>query len=113
MLATVNRLCKKQDIARVLRQGRFIGAEFFTLKFLGNNLDASRFCFVVSSKVAKQATQRNLIKRRLRHVVRDLLPQIKLGYDIVILTQATSKEAPYAQLRDVLLGALKKTKLID
>ena len=57
----------------------------------------SRFAFVVSTKIAKHAVDRNRMKRLLRESVHHLLPSIQSGYDVVFVTKnnfadKTSKE---------------------
>jgi len=47
----------------------------------------SRFAFVVSTKVAKRAVDRNRMKRVSRESVHHLLPTIKSGYDIVFVVK--------------------------
>lgn len=62
-----------------------------------NNLPHSRFGFVVSGRVGNAVT-RNKVKRRLRAAVREWLPAMTPGYDIVIVAYVASAEAAYHEL---------------
>lgn len=61
-----------------------------------NNMDVSRFGFVVSKNIDKRATARNRIKRVLRERVRTLLPNLPTGKDVIIIAR-TKDEKIYSQ----------------
>lgn len=49
----------------VLREGKTVFGNHFSFKFLAiPNIQESKFSFVVSNKISKKATERNLLKRR-------------------------------------------------
>lgn len=52
-----------------------------------NNLEISRFAFIVPTKIDKRATVRNRMKRFLRERVRVLLPGLPTGRDVVIIAR--------------------------
>lgn len=79
MLRKVNRLKSLR-----LNSATSVSTSFFTLKTAGNNLDLNRFAFVVSKKIDKRATQRNLLRRRLSSCVEEIFDRIKVGNDFVI-----------------------------
>ncbi len=85
MLPKNNRLIKDKDYKKVYRIGRSFKSQFFNFKFVPNNTEFTRIGFIVSKKVASLVTSRNKIKRRIREAVRLILPQIKPGFDIVII----------------------------
>lgn len=87
MLAKINRLNKSKDIERVLKKGEIIRHNCLNLRVLKNNINRTRFSFVVSLKIAPKIVLRNKIKRRLREIVRLNLKNIKTGLDIVIFAQ--------------------------
>jgi ribonuclease P protein component len=81
MLSLNNRLKKTADIRNVFKQGRLFKEGFLIFKTVKNDLDKSRFGFIVSQKVSKQAVIRNKIKRRLRGAVIKRIKEIKTGTD--------------------------------
>lgn len=82
------------------------------MKVRENALPHSRFGVVVGLKVHKKAVRRNLVKRRLREILRANLPKIKPGYDVMIMTQPKSVETEYAELETQVLSCLKKLGLL-
>ena len=71
---------------RVFQEGRFSLKGDLALHFISNGLAESRFAFVISGKVGK-AHERNAIRRRMREIVRGLLPGIVAGNDIAFVAR--------------------------
>lgn len=73
----------------------------------------SRFGFVVSNKIDKRASRRNALRRRLRAVVQELMPQIKSGNDVAILVK---KDFPlpysYEEIKKQVEEGLRKAGLL-
>ena len=59
MLVQKNRLTKKKDFDKTFKQGQGFKHDFLYLKIKKNNLESSRFGFIVSKKFSKKATERN------------------------------------------------------
>jgi len=74
----------KDSIENVLKRGRVISSPLFSIKYLENPLKIARFTIVVSKKEEKTAVRRNLIKRRLREIVRKILKSKSFKGDFVI-----------------------------
>jgi ribonuclease P protein component len=87
MLSDAHRLRKQKDIERVLSTGRGVFFAGLRLKASANGGTTTRFCFVVSSAVAKKAHDRNRFKRRLREAARLSIGAVAVGYDIVVWLQ--------------------------
>lgn len=85
MLPRTNRLRKRKDFEEVFKEGKGFQEKFLFLKLRKNKKEESRIGFVVPKKYFKKAVLRNKLKRRLREQVRKKLPQVKKGYDIVIV----------------------------
>ena len=86
--------------------------QFIFLKILKNNLNDSRFGFIVSNKISKKAVERNKIKRRLRDIVRRSLSETKSGYDIIIEAKPGIEKLGYNEMKAGLLGLFKKAGLL-
>lgn len=91
MFSKQNRLAKDRDVTTVYRAGRTFFNPYITIKFLRTSGEVSRFTVVVSTKVAKQAVQRNRIKRVLREYVKVHMGQIKPGDYMIILKPAAGR----------------------
>jgi len=85
MLLRANRLRKKRDFEKVFKEGEGFQEKFLFLKLRENEKEESRIGFVIPKKYFRKAVLRNKLKRRLREQVRKKLPQIKKGYDIVMV----------------------------
>lgn len=82
------------------------------MKVRENHLPHSRFGVVVGIKVHKRAVKRNLVKRRIREILRTHLLEIKPGYDVMVMTQPKSVMTEYAELEAQVLSCLKKLGLL-
>ena len=86
---------KKKDFKQA-HKGKTIAGKLIFLKVQKNNLDVSRFGFVVSLKISKKAVIRNKIKRSLREVVKDF--KIK-GFDIIIMVKPEIVDKTYQEIK--------------
>lgn len=111
MLPKTNRLKKKKDFERVFKEGKGFKEDFLFLKLAKNNLNISRFGFVVGQKVSKKAVLRNKTKRRLRELVKAKLPKIKIGFDGVLVALEGLETQNYKEMEDSVDKLFKKAKL--
>jgi len=112
MLPKINRLTKKKDFDVVFKNGESIKSDFLIFKVLKNNLQESRFGFVVSKKVSPKAVVRNKVKRILREVVFSQLENIKKPADIIIITLPQIKKKEFLEIEKTIINSFKKLKLI-
>lgn len=112
MLPRENRLKRKKDFKKVFQKGKSVKGNFLLLKKTENELGVSRFGFIVSSKVFKKAVERNKLKRRLRHIVREFLPEIKEGVDGVFVALSSVKGKNFEEIKKEVEKILKKSKLL-
>jgi ribonuclease P protein component len=88
MLARENRLISADDFRSTMRTGRKIASNHL-VTYLKKDLSQGtvRFGFVVAKSVGG-AVSRNLVKRRLRAVARELMAQINPSENISIVVRA-------------------------
>jgi len=108
MLAKANRLAKEADFKRLALKGRFSFGPLFNLKSLPNKLGASRFGIVISAKVSKKATVRNLIKRRMTEAIRLMAEHLKPSLDVMLVVKKEAVESDYQILSKELERLFKK-----
>ncbi len=113
MLPKQNRLTKQSDFDKVNKKGKVCGGRFLILKTAKNNLESSRFAFIVSQKISKKAVVRNKIKRKLREAVKNNLSEIKSGYDIVFFTKKAIEEKNYLEIKKEIENLIYKADLIQ
>jgi ribonuclease P protein component len=97
--------------------GQSVFSPILLIKFVKNDLAFSRFGFIVSNKVSKKATKRNLVKRRINEIIRLNFKKIKIGFDIVIIVSPKiinqqGKPLAAQEINRFLNVAFQKAKLI-
>ncbi|QLE72994.1 ribonuclease P protein component [Streptomyces rectiverticillatus] len=116
MLPTDNRLRRREDFATAVRRGRRAGRPLLVVHLRsgttdphtpGENAPPVRAGFVVSKAVGV-AVVRNLVKRRLRHLMRDRLDQLPAGSLVVVRALPGSGEADHDELARDLDTALQR-----
>ena len=113
MLPKKNRLIKEKDFNQIHKFGNFVGEKFLAIKFQNNNLNISRFGFLVGTKISKKAVARNKVKRRLRESIYLKLNKIKSGFDVVFLTKPEIVYKSYDEINTAVESVLNRSNLID
>jgi len=114
MLPKKNRLKKKKDFERIFKRGKGYREDSLLLRVISNNLQFSRFGFIISQKVSKKAVVRNKIKRRLRAIIRESLPKIKKGIDgVIIIVGSGIENNSFKEIKEKVGRLIKKAKLLE
>ncbi len=113
MLPKKNRLKKKKDFDKVLKEGKSFKEKALVLKVRKNNIKINRFGFVVSKKVSKKAVKRNQIKRRLREIVRKKTKDYKKSFDLVFIALPGLELMKFPEIKEVTQNLLKKSKILN
>ncbi|MGB9619878.1 MAG: ribonuclease P protein component [Armatimonadota bacterium] len=108
MLPRTARLRRRSDFARVYSKGRSYATDLVVMYVLPGRAETTRVGFSVSSKLGKSAA-RNRVRRRLREVVRPLLPSIRGKYDLVVAARRKSGEARIEDLRKAFVDTLRRS----
>jgi ribonuclease P protein component len=112
MLPAKNRLKTEKDISRLVKSGRSCYARLIGLRLKPNGLAESRFGFAVGTKISKKSTVRNLLKRRLREIIRSRLGQVAAGFDVLVVTKPGSDKLTYRELEAEIAGLLPRAGLM-
>ena len=59
------------------------------------------------------AVERNRIKRRIREILRLILPSVIFNGSVILVARSPSKHAPFQELKDSLYCTFKKSNLIE
>ena len=81
------------------------------LFFKKNNLGFNRFGFTAAKKI-KKAVTRNIIRRRLKEIVRLNEYKFKEGYDIVVMARVNASESDYKSLEKSFNKLMKRKNLL-
>lgn len=112
MLPKENRLKKGKDFESVFREGKGFKENFLFLKILENNLNKTRFGFIVSQKVSKKAALRNKTKRKLREAVREKLKEVKKGIDGILVASPGLEKKDFWEIKESIDNIFKKAGII-
>jgi len=112
MLAKKFRLTGSKDFKKVQEEGRVFQSSDFGIAILKRNDDLpSRFAFVVSTKIAKEAADRNRFKRAMSEAVRLASVDISNGYDAVFLAKTSIVKVSTDLVMKQVRAALKESGL--
>lgn len=113
MLAKKHRLTGTSAFKKVQDQGKVFQSESFGMAVLKRGDDfPSRFAFIVSTKISKDAVDRNHFKRTLSEAVRLLSSSLVNGCDVIFLAKSSITKAPASDLMREVKKALTSDELI-
>jgi ribonuclease P protein component len=106
------RLRADADFRRVRAGGRSWRDRLLTLIVLPNDQGRNRYGFVVSKRVGKAVT-RNLVKRRLREILRqlDAAGRIAQGLDCLFIVRPDVADATFAEVQASVVALLTRARI--
>ena len=127
MLPIENRLRHHQDFSAIYQKGIRKNTSHLALRALRHqqepklpqdkdNLEPhrpTRIGISISKKVSKGAVVRNRIKRQIRAALRQILPCISRGWDIVIVVKPTAQQCNYDEFLQQLEKLLAQSEVLD
>ena len=111
MLPREHRLRQSGDFARVRQQGKTFSHPWLVVAVTANGAALTRVGFSVSKRVGK-AHVRNRVKRVLRAVVRQYLPALLPGFDVVVISRPAIAGQPFAAVDAVLRRQLQLARVV-
>jgi len=109
MLPRGHRLRSNQEFQRVYRMGKSWAHPLAALHVIAQPGE-QRFGISVSKKVGN-AVVRNRVRRRIREILRAALPELKQGFDGVIVARSASAAADFAALTHALEELFRRSRL--
>ncbi len=103
-----NRLTESRRFAQIHQEGCSAANRLLVIRALPNGMEQSRFGFVVSKRIGNAVT-RNLVKRRLREIIRQ--NKVKGGWDAVFIARRGSANADFRQMKQATDNLLRRTRL--
>jgi ribonuclease P protein component len=99
MLAKKYRLTVSNDFAKVQALGKTFQSTNFGVAILDRGDEKPpRFAFVISTKVAKDAVDRNNIRRHMSETVRLMTGEVKNGLDVIFLAKTSIMRVPAEEI---------------
>lgn len=113
MLAKKFRLTGSRDFKKIQSEGQIYQSNSFGVAYLDRkDEDASRFAFVVSTKISKDAVDRNRFKRVMSEAVRTSSIDIRPGFDVIFLAKTTIVKTPTSEVMKEVKASLKGSGLL-
>ena len=107
MLERKRRLTKNGSFVYMYKNGKKINGTNLYINYLPTNAKLNRFGFVVSNKIGK-ANVRNLVKRRLRAIVRKYIAKISKKNNYIIVAKEAIAQLSYLDLEKEVLNLFEK-----
>ena len=109
----IKRRVRKESFAKIMKDGVFLHAPDFYLRFLDRKDEfPSLFGFVVPNKVKNTSVGRHLIKRKVSSVVEKTLADIKNGFSCLVFTKKDISKLPYSEIEKEILDLLRKARVL-
>ena len=97
----------------VFRKGKGLKDALLFLRFAPRSFGETRCGIVVSQKVSKKATVRNKVKRRIKAIVKQRLPKIKKGTDLVLIAKPGLETKDFQEIEGIIDKLLLGAKIIS
>jgi ribonuclease P protein component len=109
-----HRLRKRQDIEETFQQGRLFKGRLLRMRAVRMVSEGavSKLGIVVSKRVNKLATQRNLWKRRIREAYRVMQQEKSGAFKILIHATPQAKTPPFEEIQKDLRRLFQEAKIV-
>jgi len=111
-MRTENRLRRTVDFQRVRAEHRSWAHPLLVLFIRDRGDEGPPQVGIVVGRPAGNAVARNLVKRRIREVLRPLTSQIRSGCDLVVVARAPSRDASFQELTTALQTLIRRAHLL-
>ena len=111
MLKKINRLKKRYQFSYVYKYGEHVSGNYTVLYYTSSKTKSLKVGFAVTKKIG-HAVVRNKIRRRLREVVKNQLPNLKQNYNIIVVAKDNITNAKFDELTAELKKLTKKAELV-
>lgn len=112
MLAKKFRLTDRRIFKNVEENGKIFQSKNFGIAYLDRgDGEPPRFAFVVSTKISKEAYDRNTLKRHMSETVRLMTGEVKNGFDVVFLAKTSIIRAPADEIVREVRNAVRSSEI--
>lgn len=103
---------RRDDFQRVWDDGTSYSHPLVILRTRANGMSQCRFGFVAGKKVGKAAA-RNRVKRWMREAVRQRLPAISPGWDIILIARSNAADTDFQAIVAAIDSLLQRAQLVS
>ncbi len=112
MLKKVNRLKKRYQFSYVYKAGNHFSGKAMVLYTTNSKTKSIKVGFAVTKKIG-HAVVRNKIRRRLREIVKNHLPNFKQNYNIIVVAKEGITGFEFSYLEAEFVSLAKKADLFQ
>ena len=105
-------LKENHEFRRLYQKGKSAVGGGMVLYCRKNRLDHNRLGLTASTKLG-HAVVRNRARRRLREVYRIHSPELKQGYDVILVARTRTVKASWQELNDTFVKLCRKLELLE
>lgn len=98
MLEKPHRLVQARHFEKLSNQGRSVFGPFLTMRVRSVGEETPKIAFITSTKVFKLAVDRNRVKRRLRAILRELLPKVPKNVHVLFVVKPEALKSTHVEL---------------
>ena len=106
-----NRIRKNEEFQNLIKTGTKLSNQVYVMYRKEKKEEEARIGISLSKKIGN-AVQRNLIKRQVRMMCRDLISFSECEYDAVIIVRYAYKEGSFEINKNILEKLFNKAKMI-
>lgn len=110
MIKAQNRLKKRKEFAYIYRKGEKFFTPNLTLYKINSKYPNPKIGFSVNNKIGK-AVVRNKVKRRLRAIIKDFLPEIK-KCNLIFVAKPSIIKLEFSEMKTEVQQLLHKGKIL-
>ena len=111
MLANKNRLKKRKEFNYIYKNGEYSACKTLSIIYCKSYKKPIKVGFSVSAKIGNAVT-RNLIKRRMREVIKGVIPSLNNNYNYIIVARKGVEENTYSEIQKSIIYCLNKAGLL-
>jgi len=108
MLRSENRLKKRKEFNYIYKKGESFGSKFVALYCSNTPKRVKKVGFSVSKKIGK-AYVRNKLKRQMRAIVREQIPNMQDNIAYIFVAKSGIETLSFIELKDCILNVLFKS----
>lgn len=112
MIQKEHRLKKNRQFNYIYRRGNAKHSKYISLIFIKTKYKPFKIGFTVSKKIGK-AVDRNKVKRRLKDIVRDYVPQLKEEYNYIVLARPGIADLEFSELKEIVKNIFIKADVLN
>ena len=105
------RLRRTEDFTRLRQEGVTTQNRYVLMSRMPNGLAHNRYGLVTSGRVGG-AVVRNRIRRLLREAIRALNPQLRSGFDVVLVVRQPLVQQPYDSVCRIVTEMFRQANLM-